>query len=181
MDLSIAEVAVILGLSARQVRNLVKDGKIEARKVGGQWVVAEEKVPRGDRQRHQQAARAGELKEVVEQSLSAHTAPRYTVRSLHAFTAATTASREARLLLGSHPAVDSLVACCLSLSRGAHAFRERPKLQSFAEARDHAADAVAWLYLEGRPEAVLIGEQVEAEVLQGISGLIRRQERGARL
>ena len=37
----------------------------------------------------------------------------------------------------------------------------KPKLQSYAEARDHAADAVGLLYLEGGGEAAKIAERVE--------------------
>ena len=51
MDLSLAEVARLLGKSERQVRYLIVQGKLPARKVGRKWSVRRQDLPLSDGQK----------------------------------------------------------------------------------------------------------------------------------
>jgi len=102
------------------------------------------------------------------------------VRGVRSFDAAVSAAHASRALLGEHRATGRIEACALALSRGAHTFHHREKRDAYAQARVHAAEAAALLYLEGTPEAAAIGAAIEAEVLPSLGGLIRRHERTRR-
>lgn len=180
MMLSMSEAARLLGQTQRQVRYQVKRGQVKATKVGGRWMIDEADLPATASRKEQGAAHAAALKQAVDKALAPHVAvrARYTVESVAAFREGVLAWRAAREALGDHPAVAALAAANLAMSRGAHGFRTRAKALAFEEARGHASDAVAWLFMEGSEKARAVASSVEVGVLPALSGLIRRQEKG---
>lgn len=76
MDLSLAEAAAHLGKSPRQVRYLIKQGKLRARKRGSAWVIDSTDLPRSEAQveaalAKQTQATTSTLLETVEHELMA--------------------------------------------------------------------------------------------------------------
>lgn len=61
MEISVAEAAQILDVSPRRVRALIDAGRVQARKVGGRWLVDAAALPRPHRSRPMAAERAWEI------------------------------------------------------------------------------------------------------------------------
>jgi hypothetical protein len=178
MNLSLPEAAARLQLTERQIRYMIKTGRLSAHKVADRWQIAEADLPGAPGHPQQVAARAAALETAVAAALAPHVQPArsrvWTVQRMRAFTAAVEIHRELRELAAPR-ATAALEACVLSLSRGNHAFGPRTKDAAFTSARDAAADGVAWLWLElAGPSA--IADRIEAEVIPQISGLLRRAE-----
>ena len=183
MLLSLTEASLRLGMSQRQVRYLIGQGKIEAvKKDTGRWLIDEAKLPLSETQRQRQAEKAEDVRTAVEEALAPHVRAEgtWSVTSVRAFQDAVEAWRAARTLLGEHAAVQRLESTTLALAREAHAYSGVAKCAAFIEARNHAAEAVAWLHMEAGEGALGIAAKVEGDVIPGLSGLIRRNERSRR-
>ena len=70
MDLSLTEASAVLGKTERQIRYLIKSGRIQARKSGGRWIVDGTALPGGPESERAVVERAGELSAAVEAGLA---------------------------------------------------------------------------------------------------------------
>jgi len=168
--LSLAEAATRMGQSIRQVRYLVKKGRLNARKVGPAWMIDEADLPSSEADASAHAVRAADVRQAVEAALAPQVRPgaRYSVTSIRAFTDAANLRREAGAALpADHPAPASLDACALALARGAHAWRGR----AFARSKRR------------RPNVARIDLEAERHVLQLASDIVsgRRKPGGYRV
>ena len=185
MHLSLAEAASALGRSERQVRYLIKTGRLKATKDGGRWVVDRADLPLSVGQRQARQKKAESLQDAVEQALGPHLDPlarkTWTVRSMGSFRSAHAAWKLAHEAVGlEHPAVAALQQTLLEIGRGCHAFHPEDKKAAFRMAREHASDAAVLLILEGSEKAISAANAVERDVLPALAGLARRQEKGQR-
>ena len=161
---------------------MIKTGRLPAAKVGGRWTLDRDDLPLTETQRQALQTRAADLEQVVQDALGPHLRPRgvksYTVRDMVTFQRCLEASRRARSLAGAeHPASVALTEALVALTRGCHVFHRRDKQGAFAQARAAVARALALLYLEGGEECEALARGLEADVLPGIAGLLRRSER----
>ena len=62
MNLTLSQAAERMGKTRRQIRYLIQQGRLEARKDGGRWVVDSEHLPISNIQREAQARQAGRLR-----------------------------------------------------------------------------------------------------------------------
>lgn len=178
MDLNLDEAATLLGLSVRQVRYRVQAGELPARKEGGRWRIRREDLAEGPGRSAAQERRSQALRETVERVLEGR-APRFGVEGLRAMQVLLRVAREVQAGPGrEHPAFGPLREAMVGLAQGVHRYHREEKAEAFRRARDAASRAVVELLLweEGAARA----RELEAEVLPGVGGLIRRAEGGER-
>lgn len=148
MEQTIEQAATALGKSVRQVRYLIKTGKLRARKIGATWVVESADLPRSPEQLEVAAQKVQRLREVVDGALDpTHSSRRrYSVRDLRATQVLLPLLHSCtRELGGEHPATRSLQLVLEHLTRGCHRFRRAEK-----------GDAYRELYLEDADERLLV-------------------------
>jgi hypothetical protein len=194
MQLSLADAAIALGRSQRQIRYLIQTGGLAARKEGGRWVIDSADLPLSAGQRQALAERAEQARQALDKGL----APlekgardgkdgdkrHYSVTDFRAYQAGMALLRELRVA-ESRPseAEDCLFQALRDLSRGCHAFQPADKAARFAAARDAAADAVVHLLLAARDEqdpCHAWAERLEQEFLPKVSALLASQEKRSR-
>lgn len=189
MKISLGETATVLGRSERQVRYLIKTGKLRAAKEGGQWRVATADLPLTEEKRHALADRMEVARDAFEKGLEpvAKVAGReegrrqYSVTDLVAFQAGQAIFRELREDLGEeHAACRQLAAALTLVVRGCHNYQPADKANRFLEARELAAAAVAELLLRGEARHRTLAERIEQELIPKISGLVASSERRSR-
>ena len=76
MELSLAEAAVQLGKTPRQVRYLIKQGRLRATKRAGAWLVDSADLTRSDAQVEAALSKQAQLRAAVEEALVLPTAER---------------------------------------------------------------------------------------------------------
>ncbi len=188
MRLSLAETATVLGKSQRQLRYLIKEGRLKARKVGGRWMIDSDDLPLEDSQRQDLASRIAVAKKAFEKGLepaakaAGQDRPRqYSVTDLTAFQAGAALHREVAAKLGGEDPVCRQLAAALALvARGCHSFHPADKARRFTDARDLLADTTADLLLhigDGEDQRRSFAERIEQELIPKIAGLIARQEK----
>lgn len=209
MNLSLTETAIVLGKTPRQVRYLIKNGTLKAKKEKGCWVIDNGDLPLSQAQRQAIARRA----ETAQNAMAEATAPLkkaaafepvvpvteiptaetvtgdrekkvYSVTDLKAFTLGAEIFRELEAYLGrENTARFSLFDALKKLCRGCHAYQPPQKEARFTEAREAAADAVAILFLEGEaadPQRTLLASRIETELIPKLAALAAGQEKRAR-
>ncbi|MBF0434632.1 MAG: hypothetical protein HQL77_04585 [Magnetococcales bacterium] len=204
MYLSLTEAAIVLGKTPRQVRYLIKNGMLKAKKEKGCWVIDNGDLPLSTAQRQAMARRAetaqnamAEATAPLQKAASLESAPAeakttdgekekkpYSVTDLRAFTLGAEIYREMDNDLGrENPARLCLFDALKKLCRGCHAFQPPQKEARFTEAREAAADAVAILLLEGEahdPQRMLLANRIETELIPKLAALAAGQEKRAR-
>jgi hypothetical protein len=188
MKLSLSEAATVLGKSERQVRYLIKQGTLQARKENGRWTVSSEELPLSDVQRRALAGRVETAREAFQRGLEPAVkatdgkgAKSYSVRDLAAFQAGEAILRELDSALGpGDPARGELFAALTLLARGCHSFQPATKAARYVEAREAAATAVTYLFVgagetTGRREE--FGRRIEQQLIPGIAKLVALHER----
>ncbi|MCB9795822.1 MAG: hypothetical protein H6741_24260 [Alphaproteobacteria bacterium] len=186
MELSLSDAARLLGKTPRQLRYLIKMGKVPATKAdNGRWVLKSEELPLSEGQLRARARHAGELREAVEAALGPHLEGRgakpYSVRETAAFAVGRPLHRRVQEALDAeHPASRALTEALVAVSRGVHRYHDRDKHDAYVRARERAAEAVALLYLSTDPAAEGLGQELEAELMPALTGLVRRVERRRR-
>ena len=89
VDLSLPEAAALLGQSLHQVRYLIRTARLPAKKVGGQWRVRREDLPRGEAQAQAAERKVERLREAVDDALALPPSKvRYSLRDMKAFAVA---------------------------------------------------------------------------------------------
>ncbi|MBF0131691.1 MAG: hypothetical protein HQL75_03780 [Magnetococcales bacterium] len=204
MNLSLTEAAIVLGKTPRQVRYLIKNGTLKAKKEKGCWVIDNADLPLSAAQRQAVARRAetaqnamAEATEPLRKAASPAPSPAetktadgekekkvYSVTDLKAFTLGADICRALETHLGRE---DSARLCLFEalkkLCRGCHAFQPPQKEARFTEAREAAADAVAILLLEGDaddPQRTTLARRIETELIPKLAALAAGQEKRAR-
>jgi hypothetical protein len=191
VDLSISETATALHKSERQVRYLIQEGKLAAKKKDGRWVIDSAKLPLGEAQRRILGESAAALSTAVAEAVAPPVeamkkaaAPRFSVRDLRAFKSAEPVFRDVVLKLGDADPACLLLRDALDLlSQGCHSFHPREKVERYAAARERTATAVTRLLLGGAPGDSVresLASRLEQSVLPDLSGLIRSTERAGR-
>jgi hypothetical protein len=180
MHLTIDQAASRLGKSARQVRYMILNGRLPARKIAGRWSIDAADLPLSDGQRATLARRDRALRSAVEEGLGLEPerAPRYSVRDLKAFQIALPLERQAAALLGpEHPAAQSLRRALELLAQGCHRFESDAKATSYRAARDAASQAVCELVVAEQAEAEPLIQGIEQDLMAAFAGLLRRLAR----
>lgn len=187
MKLALSEAATLLGKSPRQVRYLIKTGRLEAEKDGGQWQIDSSALTLSDDQRQALEARSQAAREAFEKGLEPATKAAgekagYSVTDMTAFQAGQSIYTELRGLANSdEAAVRHLFTALASLTRGCHCFHPADKARRFTEARESAADAVTELLLHGDEEQRRdLARRVEQELIPKLAGLVASQEKRSR-
>jgi excisionase family DNA binding protein len=184
MLLTLAQAAELLGQSRRQIRYLIKTGRLPAVKVGGHWRIDSERLPRSPGQRAAAERKQQHLVEVVEEALalpSASDRKRYSVRDLRAFQIGAAIYRDATARLApDHPAAGFLRQVLEHVALGCHRFRQEDKVSEYQAARDHASRAACTLAIDATAPAQELLDRVEQDLMAALGGLVRRMERRTR-
>lgn len=153
MELTLEEAATRLGKSQRQVRYMIRNKRLSARKAGGRWLVDISGLPRSEPQSRAAERKQAALRAAVDEALTLpETAPpvRYSMRNLKAFQLAHPLYQRVASSMGSeHPAVASLREVTLQLARGCHRYEPADKAAAYRAAREHASLAACELLLSG--------------------------------
>ena len=183
MDLTIHEVATLLGLTDRAIRARIRAGTLAAVKRGGRWLVPRRAIPLNDAEQRALQHRAELMREAVERALPSRATDRLETRhrsleDVEAFRALRETHRAASAA-GAPPAVvDALRGACGALSRGHHLFAPREKALHLDAARCTVASLVADLLMESpeSPTSASLAMRLEREVLPKLGRLARRAE-----
>ncbi len=180
MELTLREAAVRLGKSERQVRYLIAQSRLPAKKKGKRWLIDDRHLPQAPQQAQVATRRRQRLERKVDQALASPTSDAgsgYSVQQLRAFQCAAPIYRRSVDHLGAdHPVVDYLGEALMSLTVGCHRFARSDKSAAYHEARDLTARAVCLLLLSEDPDGVHIAQALERELMPAFSGLLRRSE-----
>jgi hypothetical protein len=187
MRLSLADAAIALGRSQRQIRYMIQTGRLQARKDGGRWVIDSADLPLDAGQRKALQGRVGQARQPLDKCLAplekgAKEKRQYSVTDLHAYEVGMGLLRE---LIWAEEDYSPEARRCLFdaliwLSRGCHAFQPADKAARFAEARDAAAEAAIHLLLAAEDEADPCrgwAERLEQEFIPKVSALLASQEK----
>lgn len=178
MKLSLSQAAERLGKTRRQIRYLIQEGRLDARKDGGRWVVDSEALPESDARQAARARQEAGLRDAVDRALEPRTAGRYSVRDVKAVVAGVPLYRQCLALLGEGAdAATELRACLDHLAIGYHRWGPTDKREAYRAARDAAARAGMALLLTEQPAAAQLLDAIEQELMPAITGLVRRTER----
>jgi len=179
MKLSIQEAAIRAGKTERQVRYMIRQGRLTAEKEGGRWVIDAAQIPDDDVARERRARREGRLRDAVDQALFEKGRPaRYSVRDLKAFQIAKPLLLELSGSLGEgHPVLLQLRQLLEQLTIGCHRYAGKDKAAAYGAARDAASRAVCELLLDPGQDRSKAVDTLEQELMPAIAGLLRRVER----
>jgi hypothetical protein len=188
MELSLEDAATKLGKSVRQVRYLVKLGRLPARKVAGRYLVtmpasgclsgdepapsSSSSSPRATAQQRKQSA----LRAAVEDALDLPPQQRrYSLRDLKAFLVGLPLYQQALDRLGpEHGACRALRQLLENLSRGCHRFDSADTAEAYRAARDAASQAVCELLLSPGTGSEALVDGIEQDLMAALAGLLRR-------
>ncbi len=189
MNLSLNDAAVVLGKSQRQIRYLIKTGRLNAVKESGRWRIDSESLPLSDSQRAAFGARLETAREAMTTALeptakaldAKGSKRRYSVTNLTTFQAGEQLYRALRAQLGPDDPSCRLVYEAMTLvTRGCHCFHAQDKIERFASARDSLASAVAELLLHSEEDQGArrkLAERLEQELVPKLAGLIASHEK----
>ncbi len=182
MDLSLREAAQLMGKTARQMRYLIRTGRLNARKDGARWVIARETLPLGPAQIERGLREQARLREVVETALGTAAAGekkrRYSVTDLKPFQAGQRILPQIRQALGADSVAARRLTEALSLiACGCHSFHRRDKVLYLGRAREHACHALTALLLSDSEQAPALAAAIETELLPTLGGMLRSAER----
>jgi len=86
MELTLEQAAVSLGKTRRQVRYLIQQGRLPARKTGGRWYVESAALQQDPAAAHRAQGRDAQLQSAIEEALRpAATRRSYSLQDLKAF------------------------------------------------------------------------------------------------
>ncbi len=180
MQLTIDQAANRVGKSARQIRYLIKSGRLPASKIGGRWMINATDLPLSEPQRATIERRERALRSAVDEGLGldSERPPRFSVRDLKAFQIALPLERQAAALLGpEHPATQALRHTLELLAQGCHRFDNNAKAESYRAARDSASLAVCELVITDQAEAEPLIQGIEQDLMAAFAGLLQRLAR----
>ncbi len=181
-ELTLSDAAAVMGCSVRQVRYLIKQGKLPAVKRGGMWWLHRDKLPRTEGQLSAQVQKAEELKQSVHASLGPHlqgpAKSKFGVSTLRAFVVGQEILLACRALPVPVPeATESFTKSLVSIGQGCHRFHPRDKSHAYKLAREEGARTVVLLHLANESATKALAARIEEDFLPAVSGLIRRTDR----
>jgi len=183
MKLSLTEAARLLNKSERQVRYLIRYGKLPARKVEGRWIIRRQDLPLSEGQEKaaaQKAERAARLAAEVLQPRSeeGRAKGRFSIRQLRAFqTGAPLYQELVKEVGGDHPATELLKEALMLLACGYHEFEAGSKQELYSRARQHTSRAAMALLLDEKVQRDDLVDRFETALLPAIGGLIHQAEK----
>lgn len=182
MNLSLSEAARLLGKTDRQMRYLIRTGKLPARKRDGRWVIRREDLPLSAGQEkavRQKSERAAMLAlDLLGPDLESKTSKKMTsIRQMRAFNEGVPLYRDLTSQLGEeHPAVELLRESLMLFSCGYYEFKSSLKAELYARARQQASRAAMTLLLAPEANDELI-DRLEGGYLPVLGGLIHQAEK----
>lgn len=181
MLLTLDQIASRLGKSQRQIRYLIKTGRLQAQKSGGRWFIDTDDLELSDGQQKSLDRRQRQLRAAVEEGLQLadeEQPKRYSLLDLVAFQLTMPLQQQSSKVLGAeHPATVSLHSGLKKLAIGCHRYEYADKAEAYRQARDDISIAVCELLLSGNEQAAEIATQIEQDVMAALAGLIRNAER----
>jgi len=175
MQLTIEQAAVQFGKSPRQIRYMIRQGRLKATKHGNMWLIDDPPSPHPA----VETRKVDNLRAAVEDALALDRSPRrrYSLRDLKAFQLALPIFRQAAEALGpEHPACLALRRGFEHLARGCHRYQHADKAAAYRDARDAFSQAACELALAELPTAQALLEPLEQELMAAMVGLLRRTE-----
>ncbi len=183
MILTLQQAAAQLGKSERQVRYMIRQGTLRARKVQGKYRIDSDDLPRSDPKKAADARKTRQLRSLVEEALEVpeELPRRYSVLDLKAFQIGLPLYRRASAELGAeHAAAVELRRTLALLAQGCHRYERADKAQAYREARDAASLAACELVLAETAPATELLNDIEQDLMACLAGLVRRAERRGR-
>ncbi len=183
MTLTIRQAAAQLGKTVRQVRYMIQQGELRARKVQGRWRIDSGDLPKSDPQKMAGERKARQLRGLVDEALEVpeELPRRYSILDLKAFQIGLPLYRNASEKLGEeHAATTELRRMLALLAQGCHRYERADKARAYREARDAASLAVCELVLAESEAASDLLHDIEQDLMACLAGLLRRAERGRR-
>lgn len=178
MTLTLSQAASQLGKTQRQIRYLIQEGRLKARKDGGRWVVDSADLPLAGPRQEAQARRQDRLRDAADEALGPRPAKRWGLKDLKAITIGVPLYQRARDCFGDDALPTRELRAGLDLlAVGAHRFGATDKRDAYRGARDAAARAAMALLLAPGPEAETLFAEIERELMPAIVGALRRTER----
>ena len=185
MDLTLDEASVKLGKTVRQVRYMIQQGRLTARKIKGRWLIDDAELALPDAQQAARDRKQAKLLDTVQDAVgvprAASQRARYSAVAIKAVEVGLPLYRRARDERGAEDLGARQLAAMLELLIcGAHRFDRVSKAAAYRDARDAASRAVCALLLEGGEPATALAVEIEQEVMPAIAGLLRRLDRKGR-
>lgn len=180
MYLTVAEAAARLGKTPRQIRYLLKQGQLDARKPGKSWQIDVASLdahvaPGVVAHRERVADRVDAEVAAVTPEPPPTSRRRYSLTDMKAYQIAAPLLARCHTDLGpEHDATRLLRASLDHVARGCHRFERDEKAAAYRDARDAASHAVCALYLDGGDAAREIATTIEQELMATFAGLLRR-------
>lgn len=185
MELTLEQAATRLGKSVRQIRYMIQQDRLPARKFAGRWVVDSKNLPLSEGQRRAVQRKEGQLRGAVEQALGLtdeDRPARYSVRDLKAFQVALPIYRQSAEEIGAEHSITLMLRSVLEqLSCGCHRYDRADKAEAYRQARDAASQAVCELVLLGTKTGDELVSAIEQELMAALAGLLRRVDRRRKL
>jgi len=182
MKLSLSQAAEKLGKTRRQIRYMIQQQRLPARKDGGRWVVDSEALPQSDEAQASRTRQEAGFRGTVETVLGMGGKRRYGLGDLKAVPLAIPVYKHCRELLGvESDAARELRIALDQMALGYHRFGWSEKRDAYGKARDAAARAAMALMLEDSEEAGRLQDQIEQELMPALAGVLRRTERRGKL
>lgn len=174
---SLTEVATLLNKNLRQIRYLIRQGRLPASKEGGRWVVKKSDVDvKPTAPQAEAVARA--------EAAAGSAGRRYSVNDLRVFQTGQALFREVVDACGPQHSISLRLRGALeAVTLGCHAFEPDEKLELFRRARRDLATAVAELLLSDAPPTEAerdFATRIEQTLIPQVSGLVRAADRSAR-
>ncbi len=145
MTLTITQAAAQLGKTVRQVRYMIQQGHLKARKVHGRLLIDSGDLPKSDPQKAAAERKGRQLRGLVDEALAVpeELPRRYSVLDLKAFQIGLPLFRRASEEVGvEHAATTELRRMLALLAQGCHRYEGADKARAYREARDAASLAV---------------------------------------
>ena len=185
MELSLAEAARLLGKSDRQVRYLIRCGRLAARKLDGRWRIKRQDLPLSEGQRraeeHKKERAARIALEVLQPAGEQAPGKRFSVQELRAYREGAPLYRDLVARFGHRPPpVVFLREALMLLACGCHEFHARKKAELYARSREQLSRTTMALLLENEQASGAAVRPFEQSILPAIGGLIRQAERRGR-
>ncbi len=184
MDLSLSEAARLLGKSDRQVRYLIREGKLKARKDSGRWIVRREDLPLSggqERAAKQKRQRAAQMAEEILRPEGADAKNKYSIRNLRAYREGSEIYRQLTADAGAdHAATTGMRESLMLLACGYHEFQAETKADFYARARQEASRVTMALLLEDEEAHREKVERLENGFLPALGGLVNQAEKRGR-
>ena len=184
MDLSLKEAARMLDKSQRQLRYMIHNGELPAKKVRERWRIKREDLPLTDGQARAHERKLSQVSRMVDSVLQSPSKKKkhYSVLDLKVFQVGKNLFRHViEGLTEDHAAGQALRESLVLIGNGCHAYDVRQKQSAYLRAREMASRAVVLLFLDENKSTTAMAQTLETEYLAALAGLIRRtEEKGKR-